>query len=339
MQRRAAQLVQKNLFLSNEEQVPEQESASAPTVREIYEKYKPVVRDFVLTDGPYQNACKHSDRETAVIEGHAAVSRAAEAIQDTDFMRLYFDMSGFRNRLHREIIGETYPVLSQPQQEAEVPDLSGHPVTREGDTITIGSGEAAHEIDITVSDEDWQAIQNVIGAADLPPHDPLAPPYKLGDTVYLNNTAFEIAVIGLFDVQLRDPALPIPLLRSESKENLERLLRLDPRNNHLLLYLPADLGSVNDDIREVLVSHLLTDRDKEYISGWIRSGENNRGLAMRLSEALARRDDTVMLETGDTADYLASTISLDVDILDKFNTRLSMSWDEIAPVLLSLIHI
>ena len=336
VQRRAAQLVQKNLFLSNEEQVPEQESASAPTVREIYEKYKPVVRDFVLTDGPYQNACKHSDRETAVIEGHAAVSRAAEAIQDTDFMRLYFDMSGFRNRLHREIIGETYPVLSQPQQEAEVPDLSGHPVTREGDTITIGSGEAAHEIDITVSDEDWQAIQNVIGAADLPPHDPLAPPYKLGDTVYLNNTAFEIAVIGLFDVQLRDPALPIPLLRSESKENLERLLRLDPRNNHLLLYLPADLGSVNDDIREVLVSHLLTDRDKEYISGWIRSGENNRGLAMRLSEALARRDDTVMLETGDTADYLASTISLDVDILDKFNTRLSMSWDEIAPVLRAL---
>ena len=57
---------------------------------------------------------------------------------------------------------------------------------------------------------------------------------------------------------------------------------------------------------------------------------------MRLSEALARRDDTVMLETGDTADYLASTISLDVDILDKFNTRLSMSWDEIAPVLRAL---
>ena len=125
VQRRIAQLVQRDMFLSYAERtpVPEQEPAPtpspAPTVREIYEKYKPVVRDFVLTDGPYQNACKHSDRETAVIEGHAAVSRAAEAIQDTDFMRLYFDMSGFRNRLHREIIGETYPVLSQPQQEAE----------------------------------------------------------------------------------------------------------------------------------------------------------------------------------------------------------------------------
>ena len=142
--------------------------------------------------------------------------------------------------------------------------------------------------------------------------------------------------IGLSDVQLRDPALPIPLFRAESKENLARLLRLDPRNNHLLLYLPADLGSVNNDIREVLVSHLLTDRDKDYISGWIHSGENNRGLAMRLSEALASRDGTVTLETRDSADYFASTTSLGVDILDKFDTRLSMSWDEIAPVLRAL---
>ena len=64
--------------------------------------------------------------------------------------------------------------------------------------------------DISVSDEDWQTIQGVIGAADQPPHDPLAPAYNPGDTVYLNNTAFEITGIGLLDVELRDPALPIP---------------------------------------------------------------------------------------------------------------------------------
>ena len=314
VQRRIAQLVQKDMFLSYEERTPVPEQAPAPTVRQIYEHYKPIVKGFVLSDGPYQYACKNSDRENAVIEGHAAVTRAAEDIRDTDFMRLYFDMSGFRNRLHREIIDETYPVLSQPQQEqAEAPDLSGQSVASEGETVP-----------------------EFIGAADLPPHDPLVPPYKVGDTVYLDKTAFEITDIGVSEVQLRDPALPIPLLHAESRENFERLLRLDPRNSHLLLYLPADLGSVNDDIREVLVSHLLTDRDKGYISGWIRSGENNRGIAMRLSEALASRDGTVTLETGDTADYFASTTSLGVDIQDKFNTRLSMSWDEIAPVLRAL---
>ena len=116
--RRIAQLVQRDMFLSYAERtpVPEQEPAPtpspAPTVREIYEKYQPILKEFVLSDGPYQNACQNSDRDTAVIEGHAAVTRAAEAIRDTDFMRLYFDMSGFRNRLHREIIDETYPVLS-----------------------------------------------------------------------------------------------------------------------------------------------------------------------------------------------------------------------------------
>ena len=279
-----------------------------PTIRQIYARYKPMVMDLVLTDRAYRNACKNSDRENAVIEGHAAVTRAAEAIRDTDFMRLYFDMAGFRNRLHREIIDETYPVLSQPQQEqAEVPV---QPVTSEGD-----------------------AVPEFFGVADLPPHDPLAPPYKVGDTVYLDKTAFEITNIGVSEVQLRDPALPIPLLRAESKENFERQLHLDPRNSHITCYLPADLAYVNDDIQEVLTKHLLTDRDKGYISGWIRSGENNRGLAMRLSGALANRNHTVTLETGDSVDYVASTIRLEVDIQDKFNTRLAMSWDKIAPVL------
>ena len=204
-----------------------------PTIRQIYARYKPMVMDLVLTDRAYRNACKNSDRENAVIEGHAAVTRAAEAIRDTDFMRLYFDMAGFRNRLHREIIDETYPVLSQPQQEqAEVPV---QPVTSEGDTIATGSGDA---------------VQEFIGAADLPPHDPLAPPYRVGDTVYLDKTAFEITNIGASEVQLRDLALPIPLLRAESKINFERQLHLDPRNSHITCYLPADLAYLNDDIQE-----------------------------------------------------------------------------------------
>ena len=48
---------------------------------------------------------------------------------------------------------------------AEVPDLTDQPVTRQGDTITIGTGEATHEIDVTVTDEQWQAIQEAIPEA------------------------------------------------------------------------------------------------------------------------------------------------------------------------------
>lgn len=51
----------------------------------------------------------------------------------------------------------------------EVPDLTGQPITRQGDTITIGTGEAAHEIDVTVTDEQWQALQEAIPEAGPEP--------------------------------------------------------------------------------------------------------------------------------------------------------------------------
>ena len=51
----------------------------------------------------------------------------------------------------------------------EVPDLTDQPVTRQGDTITIGTGEATHEIDVTVTDEQWQAIQEAIPEAGPEP--------------------------------------------------------------------------------------------------------------------------------------------------------------------------
>ena len=64
-------------------------------------------------------------------------------------------------------------------------------------------------------------------------HDPLAPPYKSGDTVYLDGKPFEITEVGLFDVHLRDPSQAYPIFRVESKERLSALLRRDERNAHL----------------------------------------------------------------------------------------------------------
>ena len=48
------------------------------------------------------------------------------------------------------------------QEEPVAPDLTGQPVTREGDTLTIGNDPAAHEVDITVSDEEWEQIKEAI---------------------------------------------------------------------------------------------------------------------------------------------------------------------------------
>jgi len=59
-------------------------------------------------------------------------------------------------------------------------------------------------------------------------------PFKVGDTVYLDDTAFEVTNVGIFDVQLRDPTLSYPVFRSESKERLLQLLRQDERNGDIL---------------------------------------------------------------------------------------------------------
>ena len=54
--------------------------------------------------------------------------------------------------------------------------------------------------------------------------------YHAGDTVYLDSRPFEITEIGKLNIQLRDPAQPYPIFRSESRENLARLMAQDERN-------------------------------------------------------------------------------------------------------------
>ena len=84
-----------------------------PTIRELHEQYKPIVLEAVIQDTAYRNACGHSDRENAVIEGNAAIRRAVLGSGNMGLLRLYSDVPEFRQRLHREVIDETYPRLHE----------------------------------------------------------------------------------------------------------------------------------------------------------------------------------------------------------------------------------
>ena len=55
--------------------------------------------------------------------------------------------------------------------------------------------------------------------------------YKVGDTVYLDDTAFRIEQIRDREVQLLDPTLAYPVYRAESKERFEAMLAQDERNS------------------------------------------------------------------------------------------------------------
>ena len=132
--KRITSLIQKGRYLTEQEQAqydkiqaeqelaedaiqaqqPEvEEETPKPTLREQFEQYKPVVTAAISEDAAYRNACGHSDRENAVIEGNAAVRRAVLGSKDMELIRLYSDVPEFRQRLHREVIDETYPKLHE----------------------------------------------------------------------------------------------------------------------------------------------------------------------------------------------------------------------------------
>ena len=459
--------------------------AARLTLRELHERYKPIVLEAVTKDTRYQNTCGHSDYESAVIEGRSAIQRAVLASGNKELLHLYSYTPEFRQRLHREVIAETYPKLhellrplsdndidraiqdwngkieskhavvrymkdhtrekdtaawlahefdggdgktpfavrpespngtmlpwpkvqrriaqlikedrfyteaeqdrfdnidpiairealaergivngqvvdpekldndpfiQQVMQDAEAvsagerseaeppaPDLSGQPVTREGDTLTIGSGEPTHEMDIAVSDGEYEAIRQAIPETEAPTaSDPATPPYHVGDTVYLDNQEYQITELREDTVQLLPSDMAYPIYRVESRERFETLLRADTRNEAINEFLPVNPDTADQDLRDVLVHGLIGAPDKAELSELLHTGKPNREIAQWLGRAFPGIVETMELETGDTADYRTTSEGIELEVLDAEEKRLAMlyfRWDEVAPLLRGL---
>ncbi len=374
------------------EAADQEAEAAKPTLRELHEKYKPIVLEAVSQDIRYRNACGHSDYENAMTECNAAVRRAILDSHDIELIRLFSDVPEFRQRLHREVADETYPKLhellrplsdndidcaiqnwngkieskhavvrymkkhgrekdtaawlahefdggngktpfairpespngmalpwpkvqrriaqlikedrfytqvekdnlddvdpiairetlaqrgivdgqvvdpekldgdpfvqrvmadaqriaaEETSEQPTPPDLSGQPITRAGDTITIGNGDTVHEIDITVSDEEYEAIRQTI--PDEKADDPSAPIYHVGDTVYLENQEYRITELREDTVQLLPTGMSYPIYRAESRERFEQLLREDTRNEATTAPQPLNPETVDQEHTE-----------------------------------------------------------------------------------------
>ena len=158
-------------------------------------------------------------------------------------------------------------------------------------------------------------------------------PYAVGDTVYLDNTPFEITEVGALNVQLRDPALRYPVFRAESRENFERLLRRDERNAAITDYLPA--RNRNDDLRDLLMNGILTPDIRDEVRELFRQGEGNAAIGAYLSNVFAASDaDTMTLEDGTEADFITSRSGFQAQVHgEKGVHALGLSWLDAAPVL------
>ena len=295
VQRRIAQLIKEDRFYTQEEQ-------------DRFDNIDPI-------------AIREALAERGIVDGQVA---DPEKLDNDPFIR----------QVMQDVEAVAAEERTEPVPEPPAPDLSSQPITREGDTITIGNGEPTHEIDITVSDEEYEAIQQTIPEEKV--YDPAAPIYRVGDTVYLENQEYQITELREDTVQLLPAGMAYPIFRAESRERFEQLLKNDLRNGPITEFLSADPEKADQDLREVLTSGLFTWQDKEYISRWLRDGEGNTQIAKRLSELYAGRVETMDLVTGDIADYRTFTTSVEVEILDHEERKLATlayRWGELAPLL------
>ena len=437
----------------------DEEAIQAATLRELHEQYKPIVLEAVTQDIRYRNACGHSDYENAVIEGNAAIRRAVLGPGNMGLLRLYSDTPEFRQRLHREVIDETYPKLhellrplSDNDIDKAIQDWNGkieskHAVVRymkdharerdtaawlahefdggdgktpfairpespEGtalpwpkvqrriaqlikedrfytqveqdnlddvDPIAIREALAqrgivdGHVVDPEKLDNDpfiqqvmrdVEAISRETTQADQPEqpssgdsrvpgsdeeyaaargtvrertsYDPTVPPYNVGDIVYLDDLAHRITELRDDTVQLLPTGMSYPIYRAESRERFEQLLREDNRNDFYTEFLPANLDTVDQDLRDVLAHGLIGEADKAELSELLRNGKSNQEVALWLSRAYPNIVETMELETGETADYRTMPEGIELEVLDADEKRLAMlffQWSEVAPLL------
>ena len=468
--KRITSLVQKGRYLTEQEQAqydkiqaekdlaeedaihaqqPEiEEETPKPTLREQFEQYKPVVTAAISEDVAYRNACGHSDRENAVIEGNAAVRRAVLGSKDMELIRLYSDVPEFRQRLHREVIDETYPKLHELLRPLSQEDIdralcvwngnieSKHAVVRymkdharEKDTAAwlaqeyggsnspfvvragspeetqlpwpkvqrrlaqliqedrfyteeeqdrfdnidpiairealeergivngqvadpekldndpfiqqvmsdaeqIAAAETEQTSDVSISDEEYDAVRRP--TPQRTSYDPAAPVYAVGDTVYIEDDAYQITELRDDTVQLLPTGMVYPIYRAERKEQFEQLLRADRRNAYYTEFLSIDPDKADQDLRDVLAHGLMDEADKQQLSTLLQSGRSNSEIAYWLSRAYSGEIETLNLETGDIADYRTTAQGIELEVMDAEEKRLAMlyfRWDEVVPLL------
>ena len=187
---------------------------------------------------------------------------------------------------------------------------------------------------VPVSDEEYAAARGTV--RERISYDPTVPPYNVGDIVYLDDLAHQITELRDDTVQLLPTGMSYPIYRAESRERFEQLLREDNRNDFYTEFLPANLDTVDQDLRDVLAHGLIGEADKAELSELLRNGKSNQEVALWLSRAYPNIVETMELETGETADYRTMPEGIELEVLDADEKRLAMlffQWSEVAPLL------
>ena len=341
---------------------PEQ---AAPTIRELHEKYKPIVMEAVTQDTRYRNACGHSDYENAMIECNAAVRRAILDSQDMELIRLFSDVPEFRQRLHREVADETYPKLHEllrPLSQDDIDDAicawngdiqSKHAVVRymeqhgrEKDTAAwlaqeySGSDSKSLFVIRAGSPEEielpWPKVQRRIAQLIKEGRFYTEAEQDRFDNIDPIAIREALAERGIVNGELVDEE------KLDNDPFIQRVMadveQIAAAETEAKQFEATPYKHIHADLREVLTGNggLLDDQEKGTLSQRFRDGEDNAQIASYLAGTFTGTAESMELQTGETADYFGSTGGLEVNIHDRFQTTLGMSWEEATAVLRTL---
>ena len=99
-------------------------------------------------------------------------------------------------------------------------------------------------VDLHLTEEKREVAADAAPSADepavIPPRDPMASAYGVGDFVWLDGREYQITDLQRGYVELLPPELAYPVYRTESRAEFERLLRRDERNRYITDYLEQD---------------------------------------------------------------------------------------------------
>jgi len=196
---RVDSLMKNDRFLTAEEKAQRQAIIDAKTeVNAELEYAKELIDDYCQSE--FGSAADFSDL-TAIGIGHTTVTDEEIPIQ------AYANLVDFRieRYLHETLIGTRQYESLEALIHGELEDLDFDDLTFVGDD-DIAKFHADEE-------HDWH--------------------YQVGDTIYLDDTAFRIEQISDREVQLLDPTLAYPIFRVENKERFAQMLGMDERNNGL----------------------------------------------------------------------------------------------------------
>ena len=221
-------------------------------------------------------------------------------------------------------------------QVADPEKLDNDPFIQQvrSDAEQIADAETEQTSEVSISDEEYDAVRRPIPQRTS--YDPAAPVYAVGDTVYIEDDAYQITELREDTVQLLPTGMVYPIYRAERKEQFEQLLRADRRNAYYTEFLPIDPDKADQDLRDVLAHGLMDEADKKQISTLLQSGRSNSEIAYWLSRAYSGEIETLNLETGDIADYRTTAQGMELEVLDAEEKRLAVlyfRWDEVAPLL------